>query len=285
MCVGDLIQAALGSMERWYNSAPMQPMIDIHCHILPGIDDGAQNLEEAIGIISAEVEGGTGTFVATPHFIERMDYERINKLPELIALVKGEMARQGIEAEIVQGGEIYPADSMIWALDQRLPITVGGKGKHMLVDLPLASVPNDIDSLLYEVQVRGITPILAHPERASFILQDPDRIPAFLEKGVALQVNAGSLFGRYGPHSKSFAEMILKRRWAHFLSSDSHRPPRAPVMARAVDYLADMLDAEYLEMLTSGSARCVLEGRALPKLPEAPPEKAKSGWLAKLIGR
>ncbi len=259
----------------------MQPMIDIHCHILPGIDDGAQSLEESIGIIRAEVEGGTGTFVATPHFIEKVDYNRIGKLPELIDQVKAEMAREGIVAEIVQGGEIYPAPAMLRGLDEGLPITVGGLGKHMLVDLPLSSFPNDIDSLLYELQIRGITPILAHPERAAFIVQDPERIQRFMEKGVVFQVNAGSLFGRYGPQAKEFAEKILKKRWVHFLSSDSHKPPRQPAMARAVDYLSDILDAEYLELLTSGSARCMLEGRDLPELPQAPPEEPRRGWFAK----
>ncbi|MEZ0325972.1 MAG: tyrosine-protein phosphatase [Fimbriimonas sp.] len=256
-------------------------MIDIHCHILPGIDDGAQNLEEAIGIIRAEVEGGTRTFVATPHFIEKVDYNRIGKLPELIALVEEELKKEGIEAEIVQGGEIYPAPAMLRGLDEGLPLTVGGKGKHMLVDLPLSSFPNDIDSLLYELQIRGIAPILAHPERAAFIVQDPERIQRFMEKGVVFQVNAGSLFGRYGPQAKDFAEKILKKRWVHFLSSDSHKPPRAPIMARAVEHLEDILDPDYLEMLTSGSAQCILEGRELPALPQAPPEEPKRGWFTR----
>ncbi len=263
----------------------MQPMIDIHCHILPGIDDGAQSIEESLGIIRAEVEGGTGTFVATPHFIDRVDYDRIDRLPELIALVKEAMASEGLEAEIVQGGEVYPGPAMLRGLDEGLPLTVGGKGKHMLVDLPLNSLPNDIDSLLYEVQIRGITPILAHPERAAFIVHDPERLLRFMEKGVALQVNAGSLLGRYGPQAKDFAERILKNRWVHFLSSDSHKPPRTPMLARAVAHLEGMLDPEYLEMLTSGSGQCLLDGRELPPLPEAPAPKPTGGWLSKLRGR
>ena len=234
-----------------------------------------------MGIVRAEVEGGTKTFIATPHFIEKVDYNRVGKLPELIAQLKAEMAKEGIEAEIIQGGEIYPAPAMLRGLDEGLPLTVAGKGKHILVDLPLSSFPNDIDSLLYELQIRGLTPILAHPERAAFIVQDPERIQRFMEKGVVFQVNAPSLFGRYGPQAKDFAEKMLAKRWAHFISSDSHKPPRAPVMARAVEHLRATLDEEYLEMLTSGSARCLLEGRELPTLPAAPVEEVKKGWFSR----
>jgi len=142
-------------------------------------------------------------------------------------------------------------------------------------------VPQDLDSLIYELGLRGITPILAHPERAFFMLENPDRVKAFVDKGVPLQVNAGSLLGRYGPASAKFAQEMLDRRQAHFLATDSHKPPRAPVMARVVEQLEDRLDPEYLEMLTSGSALCMIEGRALPKLPKPPPKKEGPKWLAR----
>jgi len=97
----------------------MKPMIDIHCHILPGIDDGAADLEESMGIIRAEVSGGIQTFVATPHFIDKVDYDRIDQLPGLIEMLHGEIAKEGLDARIVQGGEVYPAQAMLKGLDRR----------------------------------------------------------------------------------------------------------------------------------------------------------------------
>lgn len=262
-------------------------MIDVHCHILPAIDDGVRTLEEAVTLIGIEVAGGTKTFIATPHVIDKRDYDRLPELPDRIATLQDAVRAAGIEVEILPGGEIYPTVNMIEALDKGQAVTLAGRGKHMLVDLPMGSLPNDLESLLYEIQVRGVTPILAHPERVAPFQNDPDSLRPFLDRGVACQVNAASLAGKYGPRALEVARLILRRRWAHFLGSDAHRPPRNPIMGGCRTLLANELDAEYLELLTVGSARAVLAGELLPALPPSPPEEAKNkgGWFARMFSR
>jgi protein-tyrosine phosphatase len=261
-------------------------MIDIHCHILPAIDDGVQTLEEAVSLIGIEASGGTKAFIATPHIIEKRDYDRLLELPDRIATVKSALRESGIDVEIFPGGEIYPTLNMVQAIDKGQSVTLAGKGKHMLVDLPMGSLPNDLESLLYELQVRGVTPILAHPERVAPFQNDPDSLRPFLDRGVACQVNAASLAGKYGPRAAEVARLILKRRWAHFLSSDAHRPPRRPILGTCRTLLAAELDSAYLDLLTVGSASAVLAGTPLPELPPMPPEEApKKGWFAKLLSR
>lgn len=261
-------------------------MIDIHCHILPGVDDGAKNLEEAVALVAAEAAGGTRTFIATPHVIERRDFDRFEEFDARLEDLRKALAHAGISAEIFPGGEIYPTPHMITALTEGRPVTLARKGKHMLVDLPMGPLPNDFDSLLYEIQVRGVTPIIAHPERAAPFQNDPDILWPYLDRGMACQVNAASIAGKYGPRAAEVAMLFLKRRWPHFLGSDAHRPSRRPILASSVEALRAGFDDPYLDLLTVGSAECVLAGQPLPPRPSAPPEsEGRKGWISRLFKR
>ncbi|AIE86675.1 tyrosine-protein phosphatase [Fimbriimonas ginsengisoli] len=258
-------------------------MIDIHCHILPGVDDGAQSDEEAIALIRKEVQGGTRAFIATPHFIERRDYDRLRDVGERVERLNRVVSDAEIEAEIYPGGEIYPTAAMFEAMDKGVSITLAGKGRHMLVDLPMGSLPHDFDQILYEIQVRGIVPILAHPERCAPFQEEPDRLQEYLQRGIVCQVNARSLVGKYGPRAIEVAKLILRRRWAHFLASDGHRASSEPVLGTAYAMLVPTLGAEYVDLLTRRSAAQVLQGEALPELPAAPPQPEQKGWLSRLL--
>ncbi len=261
-------------------------MIDIHCHILPGVDDGVRTMDEALELARMEASGGTRAFIATPHVIDKRDYDRLGELAGRVEELRGALSQAGIPVEIAQGGEIYPTANMVKALDEGLPVTLAGKGRHMLVDLPMGALPHDFDTLLFELQARGVTPILAHPERVAPFLQDPDAFQKYLDRGVSLQVNAGSLAGKYGPRATEVARLILRRHWAQFLASDSHRPGRRPALGSCVSSLVGELDAEYLALLTSESARCVLEGRDHPaRPPAAKGEERPKGWLSRLFSR
>lgn len=257
-------------------------MIDIHCHIVPGVDDGVPTVEEAVALIQKEVNGGTEAFIATPHFIDRRDYERLKNIKELVQELIEAITAAGVRAEIYQGGEIYPTMAIFPALDSGTPMTLAGKGKHMLVDLPMGNLPNDFDLIMYELQVRGVTPILAHPERNSHFQESPARLCAFLERGIVCQVNAGSLFGKYGSRANGVAKTILRNHWASFISSDAHRAGGTAILATAHKILSSELSADYLEILTRGSASAVIRGDVLPTIPPAPPiVEQKKSWFSR----
>jgi protein-tyrosine phosphatase len=258
-------------------------MVDIHCHILPAFDDGVRTMDEASFLIQTEVSGGTKTFVATPHVIDKRDFDRLDELPGRIDALREALSRDGVKADIVQGGEIYPTSAMLTAFDAGRPVTVAGLGRHMLVDLPLTALPHDFESLLYELQVRGVTPILAHPERVATFQREPDLLLDHLENGIVCQVNAGSLSGRYGPRAKEVANYILRRRWANFLASDAHRPPRKPILGECVKLLRPELGVDYVEFLTVTCPTCLLTGADLPPRPTPPP--VSRSLLSRLFGR
>jgi len=171
------------------------------------------------------------------------------------------------------------------ALKQKAPITLAGKGRHILLDLPLGQWPMIMENLTFELMTRGITPILAHPERTGPVQQSLDFIVPYLERGVLFQVNTGSLTGKYGPQAKIRAREILSKGWAHFLASDMHRAStRGPYLQGARNLLSE-LTADYLDEITERNPACVLAGKGLPpkrlNLPQPQPER--SGFLAGLF--
>lgn len=261
-------------------------MIDIHCHILPDVDDGSKNLEQSIEMVRMEHSGGTKAFIVTPHVIEKKDYERVEGFAAIMEQLQATLNSEGIDVTLYPGGEIYPMRHLLVGVDAKKPVTLAGKGRHMLLDLPMGALPNDFEGILYELQIRGITPILAHPERCGPFQMEPDRLEPFLDKGVACQVNVGSLAGKYGPGAQDAAELILKRRWAHFLASDMHRAGRKPYLATGAEAAGEFLDGDYIRMLTVESAQCVIEGKELPPRPPRPPEaKPKKRFLGGFFSR
>lgn len=246
-------------------------MLDIHSHIVPGVDDGVQQLEEALQLLRCESDGGTRAFIATPHYIEMVDFKKVERVVEGFETLKEAVKSEGIPMDLHLAGEIYPTMKAFEFIDKGLPLTTAGR--YVLVDLPMGPLPNDFDTILYEFQLRKLTPIIAHPERCLGFQTDHDRLQGLLEKGMALQVNARSLVGKYGPVAEDLANKILRRRWAHFIASDAHRPATKPILRMSVDKVAPKLGAEYIELLTVTSAKCMLAGEPLPPLPEPPVEE------------
>jgi protein-tyrosine phosphatase len=259
-------------------------MVDIHCHILPAVDDGAKNIEESITLISTEVEGGTTCFVATPHVYTDQDIRNSTELAAHVAKLQEAVQSAGIQVQIVQGAEVFPSVAIGPALDMDLPLTPGGHRKHMLIDLPMSTLPMNFGDILFDIQSRGITPIIAHPERNGSFQSDLGLLRSYLDKGMVCQVNAGSVRGKYGEKARECAKTILRRHWAHFLASDAHGPRPKPILRTAVEELEAELDSAYLEILTTTSGTCIAQGQPLPALPPAPPEPPK-GFLSRLFKR
>lgn len=261
-------------------------MIDIHSHILPGVDDGSRSVEESLQIARQEESGGTSCIISTPHLYDGGDLNRISLFQQVREDLQETLIREGFQLKVLQGLEVYPFPGVLEALDQGTDLSLAGQGKHILIDTPFSQFPFDFRTFLFQLRMKGLTPILAHPERAPEFQANPPMVNEFAESGCLLQVNAGSLQGKYGPIAASLARDILKKRMAHFVSGDIHRPGRGPVMGRFREAASSFLDEAYIQMLTHDSALAVVEGRPLPPLPPAPPQEEEpvSFWK-KLLGR
>ena len=259
-------------------------MVDIHTHILHSTDDGARNVEASIAMGRQEAAGGTTTIVATPHIYSAQD---IRKSPEFVARVEKlqeEFNHEQVGITLVQGAEVYPIMDILDALDDGMPITLGPSRKFILLDLPLQSWPLNMEQIIFEIFSRGITPILAHPERTSSVQQSLEFLVPYLERGVLLQVNAGSLTGAYGPVAQKRVNEILARKWASFIASDMHRAKDKPALRTAVDLLRD-LPKEYVDQISTRNPQAAVLGQPIasvdPSLIAPVPKKSRLGQLFK----
>jgi protein-tyrosine phosphatase len=203
-------------------------VIDLHCHILPGLDDGPANIDFSIAMARAAVADGTQIIVATPHVRGDFDVE-----PEAIAPAVDVLNRR-LEADDVLL-RVMPGAEVGWRevreLDARtLRMLCLGTSDYVLVECPYGKSPADLEDVLAHVRDSGLKTILAHPERCPLFQADPDRLAALVEGGALVSVTAGSLAGAFGERVQEFSFELLERGLVHDVASDAHdhlhRPPR-----------------------------------------------------------
>lgn len=216
-------------------------MIDVHCHFLPGIDDGAATMEEAIELARAAVANGIEEIVATPH----VHFDRYSNKRSTIAVAtqvfRTELARQSIPLKVRLGGEVRFSEDIIELLDaDEIPFLGVYEGHRvMLLEFPHSHIPVGADKLVGWLIARRVRPLIAHPERNRDVMRSLDKIRPFVQMGCLLQVTAGSLVGRFGELAQTRAHELLQQGWVTLLATDAHnmkhRPPDLASARQAVE--------------------------------------------------
>jgi len=240
---------------------------DLHSHILPGFDDGASDDTEFLGMARAAAAGGTARMAATPHY----DPERPALDPDEAAeAVKshGEILRaEGIPLELVVGMEVRINPGLLRLARENGDLgrlTLGHGNKYLLCDLPLIDMPAGTADTLFQVQLRGFVPILAHPERNRYLAARPDDIRGFAERGVEIQVNSGSLEGLYGKTATRCAFTLLAEGTARLVASDAHSPEgRGADLSGAARVITRKFGADTSRLLLEINPERVLAGEPL----------------------
>src|SRR6185295_16475318 len=206
---------------------------------------------------------------------------------ESIAKVKE--AARGDEAEKVEllpGAEVYFTADVVQRAKAGELMTVADRGKYMLLELPYQQIPMKVDDTIFQLRLLGITPIMAHPERVAYYLEDFERVAASVRLGALTQVTGNSITGRFGPKARDFAVRMLERGLIHIVASDSHDVRhRPPTLSDARDALKRLAGEETARLLVEGNPRAILEGQTIE--PEvAPPEPlARRGFFSRLFRR
>ncbi|MFZ3132084.1 MAG: CpsB/CapC family capsule biosynthesis tyrosine phosphatase [Desulfosporosinus sp.] len=239
-------------------------MIDSHSHILPGLDDGSKNMAETLGMMRQLYEAGFKTLIATPHVLEGRDFLSPTEILTATEQVCQAVAEAGIPVEILPGAENYIFPELAkWVRAGKL-LTLGNTGKYLLVELPMLEIPHYTEQVFFELQVLGLTPVLAHPERYRALSDQPERILDWARKGILLQLDLRSLSGHYGPQARQLAEIMLNSDLIHVIGSDAHH-----VSSRELTYLEglqsieEIVGAERYRELTRLNPQTVLEGNPL----------------------
>lgn len=262
-------------------------MIDLHSHVLPGLDDGADNWDEAIEMARMSAADGVTTLAVTPHMM--WDGSYANRAPEVRALfaeAKERFKKAGVPITLVVGGEIYVSPETAKAIEDDHFLTYGDQKRYALVEMPSVEVPAYMEQVIFECGVIGVTPIIAHPERNRQAMNDLGRLATWVEQGVLLQVNARSLTGDSGKTLQKAAQALVVRRLVHLVASDAHstrrRPPGLSAARACVERLAG---TEVADALVSVNPRRILEGESVPVWkPELKPGR-RWGFLERFLKR
>jgi len=238
-------------------------VIDLHNHLLPGIDDGAKKVEESLEFLRIAARDGVRTVVATPHMKPGVYDNDRKAILERVALVREAM--RGDDAErvtLLPGAEVYfTADLPERARAGEL-MTVGDRGKYLLLELPYQQIPLGVDDMIFRLRLLGITPLMAHPERVAYYLEDIERVAASVRLGALTQVTASSLTGRFGDKARDYALGMVERNLVHVLATDGHDVRyRPPVLSDGVRAAAALVgDAAALRMVQE-TPQAILDGK------------------------
>jgi len=258
-------------------------MIDIHSHILPGFDDGLQSLEEAVRLCQLMASGGVTTLFVTPHITGAPDLENSRRIDDSVASLQATLHEKNIPLRLLRGAEVAPTMQVLDWLDSGFPILLGASGRYLLLDCPPNAIPVGLDRLVFTLQTRRITPILAHPERVTSIQRHPQSLEPLVDSGLLIQISARSILGRHGKAAKDTTRILLRHNWAQFVASDSHsicsNEPLLPLAAQAL--IETVGRNEALELTERNGAR-VAAGADVPTNPL--PYKTRMGmsWLGRL---
>ena len=250
-------------------------MIDLHSHVLPGIDDGPQTIDGCLDILRAAHADGITRIAATPHV--RHDYPTTPEQMETgIAQMREAATASGIEVELLPGGELDLAHASSLDDDVLRRFGLGGNPGLLLLEFPYVGWPLGLSELVFGLRVRGFAAVLAHPERNADVQERPERLRELVEMGVWVQLTAASVDGRLGRRNAAAARQLLDAELAHLIASDAHAPAiRAIGMGAAADAVADEALARWL---TQDVPAALLAGDSPPDRPVRAKGRGRLPW-------
>ena len=236
-------------------------MVDIHHHLLFGLDDGANSIETSVEMARLAVADGITHVACTPHASAHFAYDPdVNKVKT--AELRARLAAEDIPLTLGSGCDFHLYfENVKLAKEDPARFSINGLG-YLLVEVPDYGLPPGLTETFYELQLAGLTPILTHPERNPTLQNDPERLKEWLRGGLLIQVTADSLTGHKGKHAQRMAHDLLEKRWVHFLATDAHnttsRPPR---MRDAHNLVANKYGASYAHALCLTNPLAVFLGK------------------------
>ncbi|MFT8710278.1 MAG: CpsB/CapC family capsule biosynthesis tyrosine phosphatase [Sporolactobacillus sp.] len=233
-------------------------MIDIHCHILPGIDDGAADESVALAMARQAVDEGITELVATPHHRNRHWNNPKAEVIREVANLNERLNANGIPLTVLPGQEVRLFGEINEPALQEELVTVNNARSYMLVEFPTTQVPHYAAQVFFNLQTRGITPIIVHPERNQVFLDHPEQLFQFINDGVLAQVTAASVIGKSGRKEQRVACQFLENNLAQFIASDAHNVTERPFYIRAAEtYIKHAYGSPMINQLSENAAQIV----------------------------
>ncbi|MBS4172939.1 CpsB/CapC family capsule biosynthesis tyrosine phosphatase [Bacillus sp. FJAT-49736] len=260
----------------------MNGLIDTHNHILPSIDDGPKNLSQSLEMVQDAINSGITHVFATPH---HRNGQYVNSKKHILLLVQelnSYLNRENIPLYIHAGQEVRIHLDIFSSIEEDEILTMNDGGKYLLLELPPIDLPRNTQAVVYELLLRGIVPIIVHPERNTFLQHNPEKIFDLVQEGALIQLTAGSITGAFGKKIRIFSEKLLQHQLAHLVASDAHNcTKRGFLLREAYEMITESFGFERTLSLQA-NAEALLSGKPILT---APPVPIKRGILSFMISR
>ena len=244
-------------------------MYDLHCHILPGVDDGAKTPKDTMQMVRVAAAQGTKVIVASPHRKDVTENWSVDHVRNLLDEANRRSQNEGIDLALMPGMENHLDLELPEDASSGVALTLNGS-RYILVEMPFFGRPNYVEDVLFRLQLQGLTPVLAHPERIEAFQNDLGLLSIFVERGMLCQVTAGSIVGYFGGQVQRFTRTLLRRGLVHIIASDAHFPDgrRSPALQPGVDAAAHLVGPERARAMVEDTPRAIVEN--LPVKAEPP---------------
>lgn len=258
-------------------------MIDIHSHILSGLDDGPKDISESLHMCELCIKDGIETVVATPHTLNGVYNNSRETIMRSVEHLRTELAVRNMKLNILPGADVFMAAHLFAQMDQGAVMTINDAGRFMLIEPARFSPPTHLRQTVFELKRRGVTPIITHPERNEQLMNSPAVLFDCVMGGALIQITAGSITDRFGRSARKHARTLIKHRMAHIVASDSHNThSRRPGLSEARQEISRLTSPEEASKMFDQRPRCIIEGD-MPEIPE--PAAIRKGLLLSFLTR
>lgn len=236
-------------------------MIDVHSHIVYGVDDGSKTIEDTMHMLKEAKKVGFTDIICTPHYMEGYYEVPCKEISSKISQIRD--LAEGINIKIHQGNEIYANENIIEYIKSGQATSLNGS-RYVLIEFPMQTKPINMDQVIYLLLQAGKVPIVAHPERYSYVRENPNMLLEYIEQGVLFQTNYGSIIGMYGNEIKETAKKLLTHNMIHFLGSDNHRVNTVyKNIPEALKILEKLVGEDKVQELTTENPECILNNEEI----------------------
>lgn len=258
-------------------------MIDIHCHILPEVDDGSRSLNESIEMAMIAKEQGITKIVNTSHYHPDFRYKKGEELLKELEDFNNVLKENMIDIEVLIGNEIYYTKDLIKEIDE-LDFYTLNNSRYILIELPPTNFPKDLCNIVYELKEKNYIPVFAHVERYREVQENPELIYEVINAGAIIQVNSHSILGKSGKELQKVCNTLLNRNMVHVVGTDAHSSKRrTPIFLDAYKYVSEKYSKEMADDLFIKNNNAIINNEDLNLPKPYKEEQKKKGFLKKLF--
>jgi protein-tyrosine phosphatase len=258
-------------------------MIDIHLHILPGLDDGAQDMDEALDMCRIAVADGVHTIVASPHCRNGLYDNDEHTIMPAVGALREALRKEGISLTVIPSVEMHITTDIFTFFAKNARLLLGGR--YILLELPHQSIPPHTREFIFTMRLKGYVPIITHPERNTIIQSNPDMLRPWVDGGAIMQVTAMSLIGGFGPEIRDVAVRLVESGLVHCIATDAHSSSRRkPLLSEARKMLESMLGSERADDMVNAIPAMILRGEPIERADSSDVEGRVPSLMRRLLG-